>query len=76
MHACPCAVLCCAQAPDYYDEIQMHLASGPEPSAAGGKSKESSVGDVWWDIGGWLLLGAVVTGALFLARSNPPKPAA
>ncbi len=66
------------QAPDYYDEIQSHIAHSAVAEAsskkAGSTGGSSSVPDYVWDIGGWVLLGAVVAGALLLTRASA-KPA-
>lgn len=70
------AIEMCNKAPEYYDEIQAHLqSSGAETS---GSKKDSSANDLWWDLGGWVLLGVVVAGALVIARSGAAtaKPAA
>lgn len=70
--------LLCAQAPEYYDEIQSHLQSsgmgmagggggGGEPMGGPGK-KDSGESDFWWDVGGFVLLGAALATALVVAR--------
>jgi hypothetical protein len=65
------------QAPEYYDEIQSHIqaqAAGAEhQSKTGGPPPSGS--DLWWDLGGWALLGAFVVGALVIARVSAPKSA-
>ena len=66
------------QAPEYYDEIQQHIAAqqAAAEGAGGGAAKQGAGGsDFWWDVGGWVLLGAVVTGALVVAKATA-KPAA
>lgn len=69
------------QAPEYYDEIQSHIAMQGGPGGDGGKGKGGAAGgvqisDFWFDVGGWVILGAVVVGALLLAKGSAPKPTA
>ncbi|GFR43811.1 hypothetical protein Agub_g4936 [Astrephomene gubernaculifera] len=76
----------CEKAPDYYDEIQSHISQqtavmeatgGRRGGAAGAAAAGSSSVPEWvWDLGGWVLLGVAVTGALILAKSGAPKPTA
>ncbi|PNW75629.1 hypothetical protein CHLRE_12g534600v5 [Chlamydomonas reinhardtii] len=71
----------CEKAPEYYDEIQSHIAMQGGPGGDGGKGKGGAAGgvqisDFWFDVGGWVILGAVVVGALLLAKGSAPKPTA
>ncbi|KAG2488673.1 hypothetical protein HYH03_012834 [Edaphochlamys debaryana] len=71
----------CDKAPDYYDEIQSHMAAaggpgGERDGGRGGAKGGPQIAEIWWDIGGWVLLGAAVVGALYLARASAPKPTA
>lgn len=66
------------QAPEYYDEIQSHIQAsggGGGASEAGPARKASPISEVWFDVGGWVLLGAAVVAALMLARASAPKAA-
>ena len=61
----------CAQAPEYYDEIQAHIQAQGIAMEQQTKQGSASGGEgVWWDIGGWVLLSAVIVGALVVARSS------
>ncbi|GIL76930.1 hypothetical protein Vretimale_8606 [Volvox reticuliferus] len=70
-----------AKAPEYYDEIQTHIAQsgGGDHSGGSGPKKggvSTSVPEWVWDVGGWVLLAAAVTGALLIAKASAPKVAA
>lgn len=61
------------QAPEYYDEIQSHIqAQNLAAEQSGGASKQAGSGgsDFWWDVGGWVLLGTVIVGAIMLSKGG------
>lgn len=69
----------CKKAPDYYDEIQAQIASMSGPSSgggAGGKKQAADSNEFWWDLAGWVTLGALIFTALAFARSPGPPPKA
>lgn len=73
------AIEMCDKAPEYYDEIQSHIqteaaARGMGDSGRGKDAPDDSA--FWWDIAGWVVLGAIVVGGLAFARGPAPPPPA
>ncbi|GLC55465.1 hypothetical protein PLESTB_000990100 [Pleodorina starrii] len=75
----------CEKAPDYYDEIQSHIAQsggggGGEMGGGGGSKKgagpSSKVPEWVWDLGGWTLLAGAVAAAVIIAKVTTPQVAA
>uniref|UniRef100_A0A7S0VMK6 Mitochondrial import receptor subunit TOM20 n=1 Tax=Polytomella parva TaxID=51329 RepID=A0A7S0VMK6_9CHLO len=64
------AIEMCEKAPEFYDEIQAHIASDRAGGASARGAESAGGNDIWWEVGGWVLLGAVVVGALVLAKSS------
>jgi hypothetical protein len=50
------------QAPEYYDEIQSHLQAESMASQHAAKKPAPDANEFWWDVGGWVLLAAVIGG--------------
>jgi hypothetical protein len=52
--------------------------SGPGSSggSGGGKKAAPESNEFWWDLAGWVTLGALIFGALAFAKSAAPPPKA
>ncbi|KAF5829818.1 translocase of outer mitochondrial membrane [Dunaliella salina] len=66
------AIEMCEKAPEYYDEIQAHIQAQIMGDMTGGAAAKvlPSPADFWYDVGGWVVLGAVLVGTMFLARAS------
>ncbi len=61
------------QAPEYYDEIQAHIQAqlvGEMTGGAAAAKAPPNPTDFWYDVGGWVVLGAVLVGTMFLAKAS------
>lgn len=47
-----------------------------EQTGGAKQAPATTASDVWWDVGGWVMLGAFLVGALVLARKGAPAPSA
>ncbi len=45
-------------------------------SISQGRQPASSPSDMWWDLGGWVLLFAAIGGALIIAKATSPAKTA
>lgn len=67
----------CKKAPEYYDEIQTQLQQAQAAGAVTGGPSSKKGGDsneFWWDVAGWVTLGAIIVGVMMLSKSStPPK---
>lgn len=68
-------MLALVQAPEYYDEIQAHIQAQIMGDMAGGAGvgaakAPASPADFWYDVGGWVVLGAVIVGTMVMANSR------
>ncbi|WIA12152.1 hypothetical protein OEZ85_012225 [Tetradesmus obliquus] len=68
----------CKKAPEYYDEIQSQLqqaqAAGAVSGGGSGK-KGGEANEFWWDVAGWVTLGAIIVGVLMLSKGGSPAKA-
>lgn len=67
-----------AKAPALHAELQKQLhasQTGGGGGGGGGKARSASAAtptaDLWWDVAGWVALGAIVVGVVALTRGGP-----
>lgn len=65
----------CKKAPQYYDEIQTQIqqAQAAGVMSGGGSSggkKAAESNEFWWDVAGWVTLGAIIMGVMVFSRSS------
>lgn len=60
----PLVVLCMSS----HKLLGTEQASGMAAGSEGGKEESAGGSDFWWDVGGWVLLGVAIMGAITIAR--------
>mmetsp|Transcript_7378 Transcript_7378/g.14531 ORF Transcript_7378/g.14531 Transcript_7378/m.14531 type:complete len:192 (-) Transcript_7378:391-966(-) len=59
------------KAPEYYDEVQKYLSNSAAQQEEEQKVKAASGSDFWWDVAGFVLLGAgIITTLALIKRSS------
>lgn len=72
------------KAPEIFAELQLQLQQQAQPAAeiaasssrgaaASGKKQKGGVSDLWYDLGGWVILAGLITGyVIAVQRTAPP----
>jgi hypothetical protein len=67
-------LLCFAMITSIVPCVMLQAQAAGAVSGGGSGKKNGEPNEFWWDVAGWVTLGAIIVGVLMLSKgSSPPK---